>query len=146
MGTEEGNPNWSKYEKFVSDLGKWAWIIGILSGFIYVIWGIWGAVTVGTFLFGFGIGYFIWMIIGGIITVLISYAIIKPNFSDKCVDKDWDFLLNWVIDMGSLRFPWMLFWGIILEIFTWWGGLPILIPAILLLFAGPKKYEWSTKQ
>jgi len=146
METEEGNPNWSKYEKFVSDLGKWAWIIGILSGVIYVIWGIWGAVTVGTFLFGFGIGYFIWMIIGGIITVLISYAIIKPNFSDKCVDKDWDFLLNWVIDMGSLRFPWMLFWGIILEIFTWWGGLPILIPAILLLFAGPKKYEWSTKQ
>jgi hypothetical protein len=145
MGTEEGNPNWSKYEKFISDLGKWAWIIGIISGISFIIWGFYGAAVVGTFLFGFGIGYFIFMIISGVITILISYAIIKPKFSDKCADKDWDFLLDWVIEMGSFRFPWMLFWFIILEIFTWWGGIPILIVALFLLFAGPKKYEWSTK-
>jgi hypothetical protein len=146
METEEGNSKWSKYEKFVSELGKWAWIIGILSGIIYIIWGIYGAAVVGTYLFGWGIGYFIWMIIGGIFAILISFAIIKPKFSDKCADKDWDFLLNWVIELGDFRFPWMLFWGIILEIFTWWGGLPILIPALLLLIAGPQEYKWSTKK
>ncbi|MFX1374733.1 MAG: hypothetical protein ACFFA0_02870 [Promethearchaeota archaeon] len=143
MGTVESNTKWSKYEKFVSDLGNWAWIIGIISGILNIIWGIWGAIAVGTF--RVRTGPYVFLIIGGIIAVLISFVIIKPNFSDKCAERDWDFLLNWIIEIGSFRFPWMLFWGIMLQILTWWGGLPVLIPALFLIFTGPKEYKWSTK-
>jgi hypothetical protein len=129
-----------KHESWVSFVGMIAWIIGIISGVISIIWGI---ATVPLVILGFGSP--IWLIISGIIAVLISFFIIFPMFSIKCQKKDWDSLLEWVLPIGNIRFPWMLLWGIILEIFTWWGGLFVIIPAAVLLFAGPKKYEWTTE-
>ena len=148
MGNEEGTPNWLKYEKFVSELGKWAWIIGIINGLIDLIWGIYGEIYFLSLGFGlYIIGPYIWLIISGTLMMIISFIIIKPDFSDKCANKDWDFLLNWVIPLGNIRFPWMLFWGIILEIFGYgWGGLPVLIPALFLIFAGPKPYNWKVEK
>ncbi|MFX0134000.1 MAG: hypothetical protein ACFFDN_10190 [Candidatus Hodarchaeota archaeon] len=136
MSTEWNHASW------VSFLGMIAWIIGIISGVINVIWGI---LTLPYVIIGWGNP--IWLIISGIIVILISFFIILPKFSNKCSKKDWDSLLNWVIPLGSVRFPLMLFWGIIVSILGYgWGGLAIIIPALVLIFAGPKPYEWNVRK
>lgn len=127
-----------KHASWVSFLGMIAWIVGIISGIINVIWGI---LTLPYVTIGWANP--IWLIISGILAILISFFIILPKFSIKCSKKDWDFLLNWVMPLGNIRFPWMLFWGILLDIFGyWWGGWPVIIPALVLIFAGPTKYDW----
>ncbi|MDX1797574.1 MAG: hypothetical protein R3255_02890 [Candidatus Lokiarchaeia archaeon] len=129
-----------QHESWVSILGMLAWIVGIASGAIEIIVGL-----VGLPLVAFGWGYPIWYIISGIIAIVISFLIILPKFSTKCSKKDWDALYNWTVTLGNIRFPWMLIWGVIMGIFGWgWGSAFILIPAFVLLFAGPKPYEWKT--
>ena len=136
-----------KYESWVSTLGKWAWVIGIVSGIIDILIVLPSLMLLASLPYGIGtagIGYPIWWIIAGILVILISFVIIKPNFSSKCANKDWDGLYNWVIPLGSIRFPWMLFWGIVVEVLGYgWGGFAIIIPALVLIFAGPKPYEWK---
>ena len=137
-----------------SQIGKWAWILGFINGLIELIYGIYWLVVEISLSYGgyFGISFVsfgtIFYIIGAIIMILISLFIIRPKFSKKCAEKDWDALLDWTLNLGGLRLPWMLIWGIILEIFSWyyWGGLAILIPAFLLLFAGPKEYQWTVEK
>ncbi|MEJ2251772.1 MAG: hypothetical protein P8Y97_19205 [Candidatus Lokiarchaeota archaeon] len=126
--------NWSKLEPIAYNLGKYAWILALINGIIYIIWGIIDIVgySIGSWYFGIG-AYFlstaIWYLIGGIIVILLGFFVVKPRFSDKCAAKDWDFLLNDVLLLGNFRFPKMLLWAIILEIFSiGWGGLFILIP------------------
>ena len=129
-----------KHASWVSIVGQWAWVIGIGSGVINIIWGIFTLPLV-----LFGLGNPVWLVISGIMAVLISFFIILPKFSLKCSKKDWDSLLNWVIPLGNFRFPWMLFWGILLDIFGyWWGGLAVIIPSLVLLFAGPTEYQWKS--
>ena len=146
--------NW-KHASIVSTIGKWAWIIVILNGILQIIiplivyaveaisWSIY--VPLIPYPIGFST---IWDIISGVIVILIGFFIIKPKFSTKCVDQDWDGLLDWVIVLGTFRIPWMLIWGIVLLIFDWWfwAAAVILIPAALLLFAGPKEFKWSTEE
>ncbi|MFX1426483.1 MAG: hypothetical protein ACFFBE_08520 [Promethearchaeota archaeon] len=127
-----------KHASWVSFLGMIAWIVGIIGGVIQIISGI---VTAALFLFTWGSP--IWSIISGIIAILISFFIIFPQFSIKCQKEDWDSLLDWVLPVGDYRIPWMLLWGAILEIFTWLGGLFVIIPSLVLLFAGPKEYKWK---
>ena len=136
-----------KHAGWVSGLGTWAWVIALVSGIIDIIIAISGLAVVGAaslfFGFGYGIGYYVWWLISGIIVIIIAVVIIRPKFSKRCSEKDWDGLLNWVIG-GNVRFPMMLFWGIMVEIFGYgWGGFAIIIPALVLIFAGPKKFEWK---
>ncbi|MFW9998597.1 MAG: hypothetical protein ACFE9Q_01670 [Candidatus Hodarchaeota archaeon] len=137
-----------KHASWVSTLGKWAWVLIIINSIIDIIWGLIIIIPLAVLPYGYLLmGYGIWLLLGGIINALIAFFIILPKFSKKCSERDWDSLLNWVLPIGSLRFPWMLLWGIILEIFGYgWGGLPVLIPAIFLLFTGPKRYEWSSQK
>ena len=144
-----------KHASLASNIGKWAWIIGILNGIIGIIVGIariGAALTLSATWSWLGIGpiiswFDIWTIIWGIVLIIISFLVIKPKFSARCAEMDWDALYGWVLNLGNFRLPWMLFWGIFFEIFGWygWGGLAILIPALLLLFAGPKEFQWSTE-
>ncbi|MFX1365783.1 MAG: hypothetical protein ACFFCE_02960 [Promethearchaeota archaeon] len=134
-----------KHAYWVSTLGKWAWVIGIINGIINIIRGFFGFFVIGLGIFGIGLR--IWLIISGIIIILISFVIIKPKFSYKCAIKDWDGLYNWFLIIGEVRIPWMLLWGIIIEIFGYgWGGLPIIICSLALLIAGPKKYDWNAEK
>jgi hypothetical protein len=146
-----------KYENITYILGKWAWVFAILAGIIDLLFGIVGAITVyqswAIYLAPLGIpitetissnAYNIWNIISSILLIIFAFFIIKPRFSDKCAQKDWDYLLNDVLQIGSFRFPWMFIWAIIAEILgQWWGGSLIIIPAILLVFLGPKEYNWK---
>ncbi|TFG30240.1 MAG: hypothetical protein EU532_01255 [Promethearchaeota archaeon] len=142
-------------------LGKIAWIIVLIEGFIFIFWGIyylyWASVVTqvseqyGVYSYVaadiatltlYGVLY----IIGGILGILFAVAFVKPRFSNKWADKDYDYLLNDVIKLGSTRIPLFLIIGIILEIFmSWWGGLIILVPLLILIFAGPKEYKWTEK-
>ncbi|MFW9773030.1 MAG: hypothetical protein ACFFFB_21925 [Candidatus Heimdallarchaeota archaeon] len=138
-----------KHASWVSPLGKWAWLVVLINGIIGIIYGIaWLATYIswyGPYLFLAPLFLPIWNMIWGVIIAILAFVIIKPKFSNKCAEKDWDSLYGWVLNLGKLRFPWMLFWGAFIEIFGFWGwgGLMILIPAFVLLFAGPKKYEWT---
>ncbi len=83
-------------------------------------------------------------IIAGILAIAIALLLVKPRFSSKWADEDYDYLLNDVIKIGNYRIPLMLILGIILEILLqWWGGLIIIIPLLLLIFMGPKEYKWK---
>ena len=94
------------------------------------------------------IGGYIWSFIGAIILLAVSFVIIKPKFSKPCGNKDWDALFEWTLTLGNIRIPWMLIWGIILEIFSWYylAGLVVLLPAVMLIFVGPKEYNWSSEE
>ncbi len=86
--------------------------------------------------------------IGGTIAIVFAFAFIKPRFSNKWKEEDYDYLFNDVIKIGKLRIPLMLIIGIILEILmSWWSGLFFLfIPLLLLIFMGPKEYKWKEEE
>ena len=144
-----------QHASIVSKIGKWAWIIVILNGILQIIIPLivyaqaaaaWSIVFP---LIPYPIGFVeIWDIISGVIVILIGFFIIKPQFSKRCVEQDWNGLLDWVLVLGTFRIPWMLIWGIIILIFDWyfWGAVVVLLPAALLLFAGPREYKWSTEE
>ena len=147
-----------QYEKIVSIVGKWAWVILLLDALIYIILGIYyealAAQTIATACAAWPIppcpfvytvsATNIWYIVGAIATVLFAILIVKPRFSNKCAAKEWDVLMDDVLVIGGIRFPWMFIWCIIAAIFgQGWGTFPIVIPALLLIFAGPKPYEWK---
>ncbi|MFW9952183.1 MAG: hypothetical protein ACFFKA_18845 [Candidatus Thorarchaeota archaeon] len=148
MSEQKPNPAEWQHASWVSELGKWAWVIGIIGGLIDIIWGLSSTFYWLPYLvypaFAFALATPIWLIISGFIAILISFAIIKPKVSNKCAQKDWDHFYNWVWNLGSFRFPFVLFWGILLEIFGYgWAGVPVIIVAIMLIFLGPKEYKWS---
>jgi len=65
-----------QHASLVSNIGKWAWIIGLLNGVLSIIFGF---VGIGTYLYwsSFLPGYYIptydiWLIIGGIILIFFS--------------------------------------------------------------------------
>lgn len=132
-----------QHASWVSQLGKWAWIIILVNGILGIIFGIAGIAI--WFYFPWAVASYVWNVIGGIIIILLDFIIIRPKFSNKCAAMDWDALYEWYLPLGSLKLPWMLIWGVIFEIIGWygWGGVFILIPAIMLLFLGPKQYNWT---
>ncbi|TXT64062.1 MAG: conserved membrane protein of unknown function [Promethearchaeota archaeon] len=151
---------WESEHGWVITLGKWVWLFGLANGIVYLIWGIVNVfvrASVPTSPFTFytttvpslwyasrGIG--IWYIIGGSFNIIFSIAIVKFKFSNKVKDRDWNFLYEeHILKLGSLRFPLMLLWGILLAVFGFgWGGLLMLIVVFFLLFAGPRDYQWKS--
>ena len=141
-----------KHEGLVSTLGKLAWIFVLING----IGGIFYTIThIGIYVSRYaGIPVilrpimpfqYIWYIIWSIVVMILAIVVIKPKFSKRCSEKDWEGLYGWYLKLGNTKIPWMLIWGIILSGFSWWnwGGAFILIPTIVLLAAGPRKYEWK---
>jgi hypothetical protein len=150
-----GESEW-KNAGWVSGLGKWAWIIvlingiiGLLSSIVEIItyaaaWAIWGfAVTPGVP----GAGISFWNVIASIVGIVIAVFIIRPKFSKPCGEKDWDALYGWTLKLGGAYVPWMFIWGILLFLFGWygWGALVVLLPAIMLIWFGPEKYDWKAE-
>jgi len=148
-----GESEW-KHASWVSGIGKWAWIIGLVNGLIGLFWSIFQiavfAATWAIWGFGFGVtpgaGISFWNLIASIVGIIIAVFIIRPKFSKPCGEKDWEALYGWALKLGGARVPWMFIWGILLFMFGWygWGGIAVLLPAIMIIFAGPRKYEWSS--
>ena len=150
MSESQSKPSTSgtwQFASLVSNLGKWAWIAGLINGIVEIIVALY-TIGWGIALSPFGgglIGTGVWYIIGAVILIFISFAIIRPKFSNKCANQDWEALYSWTLSLGNTKIPWMLIWGIIFTIFSWyyWGGILVLLPAILLIFVGPRPYNWS---
>ncbi len=144
-----------QHASWVSQLGKWAWILALINGVLNIIFGI---VAIGSYITWISINplyamyyspvYGVWELIGGAIVIVLSLIIIRPKFSNKCANNDWDALYEWYLPLGSFKLPWMLIWGIIFSGVGWygWGGIAILLPAIFLLFMGPKEYSWTKEE
>jgi len=163
MGENEKTIKRSKfwqYENITYILGKWAWVFAIFSAIVNLLLAIWGISATIQIYQSAAAAYYaatgtpypyiivltfsdIWNIIASIILLIFAFLIIRPRFSNKCAQKDWDYLLNDVLLIGNIRFPWMFIWAIIAEILGWWSGILIIIPVILLIFAGPKEYKWK---
>ncbi len=159
-----GESDWN-HGSWVSTLGKFAWIVLLVMGILGIIVSLvltlpaialWEAARAAYALIFPGsvypvampIGGLIWDIIGGVVTIILAFFIIRPKFSKPCGAKDWEALYGWALKLGGTKIPWMLIWGLILVIFGWyyWPGLLVLVPAIMLIFAGPRKYEWSAEK
>jgi len=139
-----------QHASWVSTLGKWAWIIGILNGLAGILWSLYQIIVLSV-AWAWPPGAYvptteIWWIIASIVGIVISLLIIRPKFSKPCSEKDWDALYGWVLNLGGFNIPWMFIWGLLLFPFGWygWGGFAVLIPAVMLVFAGPKEYNWSS--
>ncbi|UYP45937.1 hypothetical protein NEF87_002222 [Candidatus Lokiarchaeum ossiferum] len=132
------NPStWNTLEPFISLAGKLSWILIVLNIIVSII-----VAAVNLAEYGY-VGAFVWAIIGGAISLALAGIFIKP-FAIMCGKKDWEGLINDVWKFGKYRVPKMLVLGIILEIFTdGWGGLLVLIPAVLILILGPVKHQWE---
>ena len=150
---KEKKDSWDSVKNIAIGMGKWSWIVLLIEGIIYTILGLyilaWAVVIVGllpydpTTLVIYGVMY----LIGGLLALVLSVAFVKPRFSNKWKEEDYDYLLNDVVKIGSFRIPLMLIFGIILEILlSWWGGLIILVPLLLLIFMGPKEYKWTEEE
>ncbi len=147
--------SWDSVKGFAIWLGKYGWIFLLITGIIYIIVGLL-YLTLAAIFVGYGIGpqslfeltlYGVFYLIGGILTIIFTVGFVKPRFSNKWAEEDYDYLLNDVVKIGSTRIPLMLIIGIILEIFlSWWGGLIILVPLLLLIFMGPKEYKWKEEE
>ena len=142
-----GESEW-QHASWVSALGKWAWIVIILIDIIGIIWSLYSLITLIAWLGVFGLagsGASAWNLFASIIGILLALFVIRPKFSKPCGEKDWDALYGWVLKLGGFNFPWMLIWGLLLFLFGWYGlgALFVLVPAVMLLFAGPKEYKWS---
>ncbi|MFW9928425.1 MAG: hypothetical protein ACFFD1_03455 [Candidatus Thorarchaeota archaeon] len=135
-----------QHASWISQLGKWAWIVILVIGIVEILIGIVGIAF--WFYNPFVVASYVWYVIGSVILILIDFIIIRPKFSNKCAAMDWDALYEWYLPLGSLKLPWMLIWGVIFEIIGLWGlgGVFILIPAIFLLFFGPKQYNWTKEE
>ncbi|MFW9866379.1 MAG: hypothetical protein ACFFEN_09820 [Candidatus Thorarchaeota archaeon] len=141
-----------KHTGWVSTLGKLAWIFIMINGIVGIIWGI---VNIGQVVAANSLlppssqipvpFRYIWYLIWSIVVIIIAVIIIRPKFSKPCGEKDWETLYGWYLKLGSLKVPWMFIWGLIFTFFSWyaWGGVFILIPAIMLIWIGPRKYDWK---
>ncbi|MHA2288044.1 MAG: hypothetical protein ACXABG_04575 [Promethearchaeota archaeon] len=142
-----GETEW-KHAGWVSGIGKWAWIVLLVNCILGIV------VTAGTLATAFallgpfaliGSGVSFWNIIASVIGIIFALFIIRPKFSKPCGEKDWEALYSWTLKLGGSNVPWMFIWGILLFVFGWygWGGLFVLLPAIMLIWVGPRKYEWK---
>ncbi|TFG02683.1 MAG: hypothetical protein EU540_01035 [Promethearchaeota archaeon] len=153
--------SWDSVESIACIIGEWAWIILLIEGIIFIFWGLWGLLWVGAGAVAAqqaGVAEYVaadltWEtfiyildIIGGIVTIIVAVVLVRPRFSNKWKEKDYDYLLDDVIEIGSVRIPTFLIIGIVIEILTnFWGGVVILIPLLLLIFMGPKEYNWKAE-
>lgn len=160
---KSSSSTWDSLEPIVTFAGKWAWIWGVIVGIVYIIVALvalpaaaaaadaWE--TCNIYFPGlcgprnFGYGTIVWQIITAIVSIAVSVLWVLPKFSKPCGEKDWDGLLTNVVKLGDIKIPWMLIMGVILAIFGYgWGGAVVLISALLIIFLGPRKYEWKVSK
>ncbi|MBN1802022.1 MAG: hypothetical protein JW891_10975 [Candidatus Lokiarchaeota archaeon] len=151
-----------QYEKWISVLGKWTWMVILLIAVLYLLATIY---TIGSYTISFieaknawernnpSSSYFyvyefqpfwIWDLLSPIILAIFACNTLRVRFSKPCAQKDWIKLFDDVWEVGETRIPRMLIWVATAEIFGLGvAGLPILIISIILLYRGPQTYEWK---
>lgn len=127
---------WKSLENIISFVGKFSWIILAIIAFFLIL----GAII--NFL-GDIIGWGIVQLVGVAIMAYLVWTYGKI-YSKKCKEKDWSFLVNDVLVIGSFQMPKMLAYGIVVAFITYGTGvILIVLPALLIIFAGPEEFSWK---
>ncbi|MHA1721200.1 MAG: hypothetical protein ACTSWX_12835 [Promethearchaeota archaeon] len=131
---------WKSLEGIISFVGHFSWIILAIIAVFMII----GAIL-GFILGGSGIATGVYNLLSVAIMAYLVWTYGKI-YSQKSNEKDWSFLVNDVLVLGSLRIPKMLAYGIVICIFTYGTGIILIVaPALLIIFLGPEEFSWSTK-
>ena len=145
---ENTNVNtWNTIENAVVFAGKFSWILVIINVIAYIITAIANFVAIAAAVAAdiplpIPVITPVWYLIGAVASVAFSIIFVLP-FSKRVANREWHFLVNDVIIIGNIRVPKMIIIGIIVEIFgQGWGGLFVLLPAILICFLGPAYMQW----
>jgi hypothetical protein len=134
-------------EPTVVKLGSFAWILPLVSAIAGIAWSLYYLLLVaslggfvGYYAYGFGlsVGVFIWDIIAAVIELILLFIYVLRVFVPHVKKMDWEFLQS--DSIFNPKFPKMLFFGILLEIFSWYyfGGIFVIICAILIMINAPK--------
>ena len=127
---------WKSLENVIAFVGRFSWIILAIIAFFLII---------------LAILNFIGDIIGGGIFKLVGVAIMAylvwtygRIYAQKSKEKDWSFLVNDVLVIGSFRIPKMLAYGLVVCIFSYgFGVILIVLPALLIMYMGPEEFNWK---
>jgi len=129
---------WKSLEDIISFVGKFSWIILAFIAFWLVFWAILSFI-------GSGIVTGVWNLLSVAIMAYLVWTYGKI-YAQKCKEKDWSFLVNDVLVIGSIKIPKMLVYGILICIFTYGTGIILIVlPALLTMFMGPEEFSFSTK-
>lgn len=137
---------WSQMERYVSLAGKWSWVwpfIAILVTLILVIIALGVIASYSGAAYNAAVGTLVWDFISMGVMLFLVFYYVKPNFAKKCANKEWQALVDDVFTIGSIRIPKMLIFGIIFEIFSYWGGALIMAPAVLIILFAPVTITWK---
>jgi len=112
--------SWDSVKGFAVWLGTYGWIFLLITGIVYIIVGfiyftgaaIWGPYLPASDVATLALSR-VFYVIGGILTIIFTVIFVKPRFSNKWAEEDYDYLLNDVVTIGKTRIPLMLIIGII---------------------------------
>ena len=129
---------WKSLEDIISFVGKFSWIILAVIAFFMIIGAIFSFI-------GSGIPLGIYNLLSVAIMAYLVWTYGRI-YAQKCKEKDWSFLVNDVLVIGSVQIPKMLAYGILICIFTYGTGIVLVVlPALLTMFMGPEEFSFSTK-
>ncbi|MHA1618533.1 MAG: hypothetical protein ACTSVZ_04565, partial [Promethearchaeota archaeon] len=129
-----GSGFWLKLEKLFGTF--WPWLWRITGVFVIGIW-IFSLLDI----FPFKIWKLILFLLSSGSTFLFVWY--YSRYSESMVQREYNFLVNDVVGIGSLRIPKILLvaLGINLGLYLW-GGLLILVPVVLFIIFSPVKVQW----
>ena len=129
---------WKSLEDVISFLGKFSWIILAIIAIGLIIVAIFSFIADGIFAG-------IWNLLSVAVMAYLVWTYGKI-YAQKSKEKDWSFLVNDVLVIGSFRIPKMLAYGIVISIFTYGTAIILIVaPSLLIIFMGPEEFSWSTK-
>lgn len=127
---------WKSLEDVISFIGRYSWIILAFIAVILIILAILSFIAS-------GILEGIWNILSVAIMAYLVWTYGKV-YSQKSKEKDWSFLLNDVLVIGSFRIPKMLAYGIVISFFTYGTAVILIVaPALLIMYMGPEEFNWK---
>ncbi|HME52949.1 MAG TPA: hypothetical protein VKM55_12080 [Candidatus Lokiarchaeia archaeon] len=141
---ETKSDSWASVENIAVIMGTWSWVLVLVAAAVDIAWGIYGLSVWGWSFSQLGVysvtSTYVWYLIAGVVELVLLFIYVLKTFVPKCKAKDWEFLL--ADGIFSPKFPKMLFFGILLFVFSpaidYFGGALVIVPVILLLIFAPK--------
>ncbi|MHA1340071.1 MAG: hypothetical protein ACTSRZ_12300 [Promethearchaeota archaeon] len=129
------NSIWNAFSPYMPKYSKYVWLILIIGSLINLLWA-WIP-----FIF---VPFPWWEFFSLIANVIIIFVYVQPVFVKHVAIEEYKELLDDVFVFGNIRFPKVLFFGILTAIFGYgWLGSALLIPAVLIVFFGPYPFQWT---
>ncbi len=109
---------WPRIENYVQIVGKYSWIFAFVGALVFEILAF---VSISSRLYANAI----WDVIITAVDAICLFIYVYSRFGKKAQNKEWQWLVDDVLKVGLYRIPWMLIFGVILEVFGYWSGLGV---------------------